>query len=302
MTNLSIKEIFRMAIRQIFYNFKFVFLLWALSAVTALILSVPIFNMMQDSLGRSFLSDRLESGFDYLWLVQFREIFHSGLKGVYSLFLASLFSYLLIQNFFSGGLIAIFNSPKKNHILDFFYGGVKYWFRFLKILLISLLLYAVAFLLNDFFAYLIQSAFVNSEKAMAEFLLKLLKYILLIFLIGMVAIISDYSKVLMVADGEQRALTAIKKSTISIKRNFNQVFSVFLVISITGAIGAIIYNAIGRFIPRTPYYFLVLTFILQQMLVIFRLLIRMLFYSTEVLIYKDISAEVIENNIQEARS
>ena len=98
------------------------------------------------------------------------------------------------------------------------------------------------------------------------------------------------------------AIISIKKAILTIKNNFNSIFTIFVIISITGAIGAVIYNAIGRFIPRTPYYFLVLTFIMQQMLVIFRLLIRMLFFSSEVLIYKDKSAEIIEKNIQEVRS
>ena len=296
------RNIFKIGIRQVFYNFKFVSLLWSLGAITALIISMPVFQMMQESLKTSLLNDKLAAGFEYLWLVQFREIFSVQIDSLHYLFLAVLLGYLMIQNFYSGGLIAVFNMPKKNHMLDFFYGGVRYWYRFLKILSISLIFYGIAFLFNDLLAMIIHKAFVNSENAMAEFILNLLKYIILIFLIGITAIISDYAKVIVVVGDERSSVQSIKKAIVTIKNNFNTIFSVFVIISVTGALGAIVYNAVGRFIPRTPYYFLALTFIMQQMLVIFRLLIRMLFYSSEVLIYKDTTAEIIENNIQEVRS
>ena len=207
-----VKNILRIAIRQVIHNYKFVVLLWSLGAITALILSMPVFQMMQESLKTSFLNDKLSAGFEYIWLVQFRGIFSIQLDSIYYLFLASLLGYLMIQNFYSGGLIAVFNMPKKNHVLDFFYGGVKYWYRFLKILMISILFYAAAFLFNDLLAVLIHKAFVNSENAMLEFLLKLLKYIILIFLIGITAIISDYSKVIVVVTDEKQCDYQYQKS------------------------------------------------------------------------------------------
>ena len=72
------------------------------------------------------------------------------------------------------------------------------------------------------------------------------------------------------------------------------VFVTFLIVSIIGALGAIVYNIVAIFIPRSPFYFLILTFILQQMLIIFRLAITMLLYATEVYLFKDQDAEIIQ--------
>ncbi|MBU1100855.1 MAG: hypothetical protein KKA84_10680 [Bacteroidetes bacterium] len=294
---LSANKLFVSAFRSVFYNSKFVILLWALSAITSLVITMPLYHIMLDSLGNSFLSDKLASGMDMLWLTQFLNIHDKQLDGILFLFFAAMIAYLVIQNFFSGGLIAIFNSPKKNHILDFFYGCVKFWFRFLKVLLISIFFYGAAFLLNELLGNLISIGFANSENAMMEFILKGVKYILLIFLIGLTAIIADYAKVIMVSRDGTSAFQSIFIAIIFIKDSFNTSFSIFVAISIIGALGAIVYNLIGRFIPSTPYYFMILTFILQQMLIIFRLLIRMFFYSSEVLIFNDMTAEVIEQNL-----
>ena len=67
-----------------------------------------------------------------------------------------------------------------------------------------------------------------------------------------------------------------------------------LIVAITGALGAVVYNVVAILIPRSPFYFLILTFILQQMLIIFRLAITMLLYATEAYLFKDQEAEVIQ--------
>ena len=114
------------------------------------------------------------------------------------------------------------------------------------------------------------------------------------FFIGIVTIVSDYSKISLAVRDKTQILREIYYVMVFLKNNFNKVFATFLIVAIIGAFGAIVYNIIGRFIPRTPFYFLILIFILQQMLIIFRLLVRMLFYSTQVSLYKDLSADTIK--------
>lgn len=251
------------------------------------------------NLSRSLVSDRLAAGFDYLWFIQFSNLYKSNLEQLPYLIYSIVGVYTLVQTFFLGGLISIFHLPKKNHMVDFFYGGVKFWLRFFKILLISLVLFAAAFIINDLLGDLISWAFERTGNYMTDFILRSLRYIILIILIGFVTIVSDYAKVHIGVTDDNKIFNSIKLSVLFIKHNFNIVFTVFFLVAVIGALGAIVYNIIEIFIPRTPYYFLVLAFILQQMLVIFRLAVRMLFYSTEVFLYKDLNADFIEPVIVE---
>ena len=133
-----------------------------------------------------------------------------------------------------------------------------------------------------------------------EFILRSLRYLILLFLIGIVTIISDYSKVSMAIDEEMNIRKGIEHAIIFIKNHFRIVFFVFLLVAIVGAMGGLIYNIVETYVPRTPFYFLIISFFLQQMLIIFRLFTKMLFCSTEVIIYKDLSAEVVSAEIQES--
>ncbi|MCX6168287.1 MAG: hypothetical protein NTX65_03030 [Ignavibacteriales bacterium] len=296
--NISIKQILLHGIRSVFHNDKFVIIMWAFNAMAALVLAVPIYNILIDNLGTSLTSDRLALSFDYMWYIQFRNLYNIQLNHLPLSIYFVVGIYALIQTFFLGGLISIFQNPDKNHTVDFFYGGVKYFLRFTKVLLISLLFFAAAFKINDYSGDLISIMFKNSENVYADFILKALRYLLLVFFIGIVTMVSDYSKISLAVKDKNEIFKECLNAIRFISNNFSKVFITFLIVAIIGALGSIIYNVIGRFIPRTPFYFLFVSFILQQMLIIFRLLVRMLFYSTEVNLFNDLSADVVRAEAQ----
>lgn len=283
-------------IRAIFYNSKFMLLHFFTNAAFAIILSGSLYYILANSLSHSVISSDLTLTIDYVWYTQFREFFKENLGELPYTIYSVVGIYGLIQTFYLGGLISVFHQPKKNHFVDFFYGCVKYWYRFTKVTLVSLLFYALAFLINDYLGDLIRWIFHRTEFIYADTILRSLRYLILLFLIGMVSLISDYTKVILAVEDELKMWRGVYKTLLFVKNNFSVVFGIFLLISVLGASGAVIYNLVGTLIPKAPVYYLILVFFLQQMLIIFRLYIRMYFYATEVYLYKDISAEIIVNN------
>lgn len=291
---LKFKEITVLGARQVFDNRKLIILFWVTNAILAFILSLPLYNLLSQHLNHSLTSNLLNSQFDFLWLVQFQNIYAVSLSEIPFMIYSVVGVYALIQTFYFGGLVSIFKYPQKNHISDFFYGGVKYWADYFKVLLITLIAFAVLFLVNDLIVELISSIFADSNNYIFEFTALILHYVFLLFCIGIITIVSDYSKVSIAVHDDSNVLRRIIDTIKFIKNNFIVTFSIFLFIAILGAIGSISYNIFEMLIPRTPYYLLILAFVLQQLLVIFRLIIRIYFCSTEVLVYKDLSAKTIK--------
>lgn len=297
---MKIIEILKLGIKNTGHNRKFLLILWCTNACLAVILTLPIYSMLIDNLGHSLLSDQLAVEFNYFWFVQFMSLYDTTLQELPLLFYAVVGIYLLMQTLYFGGLVAVFDNLKKNHVTDFFYGGVRYWYRFMKVLIISLFFFAIAFFIDDLINSLVTEIFKDTEMVFTEFVLRSLRYLILLFLIGVVTIISDYSKVSMAIDEEMSARKGIGNAIIFIKNNFRILFTVFFLVAIIGAVGGLVYNIVETYVPRTPFYFLIISFILQQMLIIFRLFTKMLFCSTEVIIYKDFSAEEVSAEIQES--
>ena len=200
---------------------------------------------------------------------------------------------LFVQKLYQGGLIAVFNNPKKNHVSDFFYSGVKYWYRFFKVSITVISLLVLVFTIDAEFDGLIEYLIKDLNSVFLDLIIRSLRYLILLFFIGTVSIISEYTQVYLAINDSLKIGHALREILFFIKNNFLLVFSTYLIVSIIGALGAIVYNIVAIYIPRSPFYYLILTFILQQMLIIFRLAITMFTYATEVYIYKDQNAEIV---------
>lgn len=287
----TMKNVLVQSARDVYHNMKFIFLFWGTNAAFALLLTLPLYRLLNENLNRSLIGSSLTHDFNYTWFLQFTNIFKNNVDELPYLIIAVTAIYTLIQTFYLGGLISVFHFPQKNHFSDFFYGSVKYWYRFLKVLLISIVLYVALFLLNNYLGEIISSVFSGKGNELAEIIFRSLRYLLLIFLIGIVTMISDYTKVSLALSDSEKVFREIEKVLRLMKKNFYLIFSVFLLVALLGAFGSVIYNLLEALVPSEPVYFLILAFVLQQMLVIFRLYIRMFFYSTEVNIYKDVVAD-----------
>lgn len=298
---ITVGSSLNLGLRSVLRNFKIVLIMWGVNSAFALILTMPVYYILSDNLGQSLLSENFGSSFDFIWYIQLRNIYQTGFQGLLYGFIAVASVYALTRTFFLGGLIAIFNFPEKNHVVDFFYGGVKFWWRFVKIVIISLFFFASAFIINDLLGDLIEWGYLDSEVVIFEVVLRSLRYLILVFLIGSVTLISDYAKVSIAVKDDKRVFRTIFESLVFLKRNFLKVFTVFFIVSSVGLAGLGIYNLTGTSIPQSPFYYLFLSFVIQQMLIIFRLVVRMLFCSTEVLLYKDLSAEYVQPEIKEER-
>lgn len=297
--NLSIKEILVNGSRLVFAHRKFVLLFWITNIVFAFALSLPLFSVLQHGLANSLINSNLSLGFDYLWYVQFRHIYRNSLDAIPILLYAFAGVYVLVQLFYLGGLLAVYTNSKKNHVVDFFYGSVKYFIRFLKIAVVVGALYFAAISINVLIDYGIKQIFLEKENAAVEFAVQIFRYLFFLLLISIINIISDYTKIAIVVIDSTKLFRSLYKSFQFIKKNFVKVMTVYFIMLVFVAIGATIYNVVDSFLPKKPVYFLLLTFLIQQLLIIFRVLIRMYFYSTELLIFTDGEAQTVSPAFEE---
>lgn len=239
------------------------------------------------------LSDRLALNFNYFWFLQFKYLYENVFDKLPFLFYSVVGVNILVQTFYVGGMLAVFNNPKKNHISDFFYSGVKYWFRFIKVTFVALLLFIIIFEVDDFLADWIAWILEDINSIILDLIIRSTRYFILLLLIGFITIITDYVDVYLALLDQTKVRKGFVETLKFIRGRFILIFITFMIVAIIGALGVVIYNVIVIYVPRSPFYFLILTFILQQFLIIFRLSITMLFHATEVFLFKDQDAEVI---------
>jgi hypothetical protein len=291
------------AIRLVFKNKKLLLLYWLTNLGFAMALTFPLLTILRKDLLHSAINSHFSGEFDFLWFVQFQINYRQIIEILPGLLYSITFIYYIIQLFFTGGLLAVSMNYQKNHMVDYFYGGVKYFFRFFIVFLILILLYFVILSFNSLLYTAAAHLFVNSEREWLEFWAHCLRIIIFLFLITVVNFIGDYTKVVVVVNDERNILRALAAALRFIKRNFSIVITLFLLLLICLAAVAVGYNLLDSLISKKNLILISATFVIQQMLIIFRLIIRMLSYTSELVLYNDLSAEVqhpeIENTVAE---
>ncbi len=294
-----IKNILFQGSRLVFANLKFITLFFLINVAFAIALSLPLFSTLRDNLLHSSINERLSEGFDYLWFIQFRHLYKSALDEIPFIIYATVGIYVLIEVFLLGGLISVLINPKKNHFVDFFFGGVKYFYRFAKVMVASFLIYYIAVNMLEYIGILLSYLFAEKQDVLLEFILQALRYVILVAVIGTINMISDYTKIIIAVKDSDFVFKEIYHSLKFVYDNFSIVSLVYITIACIGVAGALSYNMIDSQLPRYPLYYLIISFIIQQFLIIFRLLIRMYFYSSEIVLFNDLNAQVISAKVEE---
>ncbi len=290
------------AARQVFANYKFFLLLWLTNVVFAAAITLPISNLFMKDLLHSYINSHFSGEFDFYWYLQFRAENRPVLEQLPLLLISLTVIYNFIQLFYSAGLISVLGNPKKNHISDFFYGGVQYFFRFVLIFLASV---TVHFVLISVYTLLKESAEivlggVNNQGLIVYANIVIFTFFL--FMISLLNLLGDYTKILVVLHDSRSILLSVKKSVLFIYKNFPIVFFLFIVTSSFVAAAAVVYNVLDSFIPKGSLVLIALTFFIQQLLIIFRILIKMMFFSSEIFLYRELDAQVIITSAEEIKS
>lgn len=288
------KTIFIQTARSIYYQLKFIPLFWLTNIAFAVILTLPISTLICLHLGNSLINHRLAIEFDYQWFLQFRFEHRNAIAAIHPFVFSVAFVYMLIQLFYTGGLLTVILNRAKNHYVDFFYGGVKYFMRYLKVFFIMLLFYLIAFMIDVLAEYGLNLFIDKSPNEFTYATLTTIRYLFFLFLIVLINIMADYSKVIIAASDRTDLLRIIGDAFLFIKKNIDKVFIVYLTISSFVAVAAITYNMVDGFLPKRPMLLLIPVFIIQQILIIFRVLIKMFFFTSEVFLYQDLSSDVYE--------
>jgi hypothetical protein len=273
---------------------KFLVLLWVINIAFAVVLTAPILMMLSSTLDYSAIGDRLLSSFDYQWYIEFEAKHHDALLKFPSVMVVVGIIYSVIQTFLAGGLLAVFNSTeKKSMFIDFFYGCVAYFFRFFKVLLVALSCYFCLYVLNEWLVSIIDSSTRNVESEQVVIGLHMVRNALLIVSFNVINLVFDYTKVKIVVDNTHKTLLNIWDTVKFVGAHFGNTFGLYLVISIAGWTLLILYFLVeGTLVPNS-FVKIFLVFLLEQIYIIAKIWIRMVFYGSQLVLYKDIRAELI---------
>jgi hypothetical protein len=264
------------------------FLLWLLNFVFALVLTAPLAALLSSSLGHSKLGSELLGSLDVQWIAEFLYGSHGypstqALPGIALLIIASL----PLAVFLAGGALwLLVNQATKYSPQRFFEGCGKFFWRFLRLFLISLLFYGLVLILNRFLVSIADQIWgegiVETPLVYFGWVRRLIVLLLLLF----VNMVFDYAKIRVVAEDIRGSFRAAFWSLRFCWRNLRATFGPFCAVAAIGLLFLILYLGLSQLTGRTSMPAIVAVFVIMQLYVLSRVWLRLEFWSSETEIYR----------------
>jgi len=291
-------------------SWKVILLLLAANILLALPVAVPIFLLIVMTSGGTLAADRLFADkLDAIWLI---DLFNHQFPGaaletvaaqVGVLLLVMGASYLLLNTLFAGGILAVFYSEDGRFDARKFWAGCGAWFwRFFRLLLISLVFYSIAVGIYLLLRWPIDNAAEAASAFGSVVYKRWAAMIVLALLFAFVNMIFDYAKIGAVVNDSRGMWRETFRALRFVFRNFFKAFGLYLLVAIIGLAVFLVLNWLRWSVNQSSVAAMLLAIALGQITIAGRMWTRLVFYAAEMNLYKKLAparATVIEPVVAE---
>ncbi len=261
---------------------RMVTLLWSVYFLFSLLVIAPFYFLLESQFSRSLLGEKLFAGVDALWLGDLVYRFQDLPPLLRGCMIGTSVLFLVFQVFLNGGIIGRVAAAEGRFTLGSFFGDCgRYFGRFFRVLLISLVGY---FLVFGILGRLISSPFrIWSKGASTQWTTLLsssFRLLVLLLLFSVVKMFFDYVKITLVVEDSRKAVRTTLRSFGFLGRRFFKAWALFLLVGLLFVISTIVYLAVAKALPKAGIGPLLL-FLWQQAYIALRLWIGILFFTTE---------------------
>jgi len=257
-------------------------ILWVINVLFALLIAGPFFALFKSDLGHSLLGRNLQA-LDFIWLgdllFRYQDVAPAALAAVTT----PVVLYTLVYVFFNGGIIGrLLDREGRTTPQTFFSDCGRYFWRFVRLFLVSLLFYALAFgVVLEAVSALLKPI---SERALTEWpdiWISALHSVLALLFLSLVHMVFDYARITVVAEDDRRVLHALRAALRFVGRRVFRAWSLYLLIAAGFVAGTAAYVLAGQAIPAEGLGWTGLAIIWGQLFIAFRLWTKMVFFSAQ---------------------
>jgi len=275
-------------------SWKMILLLMGVNLLVSIPVVMPVFWLIaQTGSERQAANTMLADTLDPHWMA---DLINERLPGeslgslggqVGALLLVMAVSYLLLNTLFAGGILEVFASEDGRFTMRKFWAGCgAYFWRFFRLMLISLLFYGAAYLIYFLIRQPIDSAAQQASAYESIFYQRWAAMALLVLLFAFVNMVFDYAKISVVV-GDRRwmfreAIKAIRFGA----RNFFRAYSLYWLIALVGLVGFAALAWLRASVHQSSAVAVLLAILLAQVAMAARMWARLTFYAAELDLYR----------------
>lgn len=261
--------------------------LWLVNFVFSILVVTPLYFLLQRDFSRSLMGAQISRELSLIWLGDLIYKYREFYPAFIGWFLIPGLLFFLLYIFLNGGIIGrIASGEEKISMANFFADCGKYFFRFFRVFLISLVGYIFIFAIVLKILYLpFQLLTKNASTEWPLIISSNLKFIIAILFFSAARMFFDYIRVRLVVEKSKKTIKATLKIFSFMGRHFIKAWLLYLFVGLVVVVLGIIFIFVDQILPKVGLG-LVLAFIWMQIYVLSRIWTKMLFFSTEYHFYR----------------
>ncbi len=287
-------------LRTAWHNKAVVSLFFVCNLLLAAAVAAPMHSAIADHLGHSMTANELARGFSASWLTEFQLAYSAFLKSFSIAIVYGGILFLVLNAVLSAGAFEVFARAEQvepegdgpaqglRWSMHAFGRGIgRVWGRFLRLTAIASVFYYVLFWLwAGRAAQFNRWLFRNSVREAPHFYLEWLRWALLFFCCFVVSAIVDYTRAALVAHPGRSTLAAIGDAAGFVAGRLARVMAIYLGLGLLAALAVVAYAAFARFFPQSTVITVFLWFVVAQILLWARWLLRLSSWAAAVAYYE----------------
>lgn len=200
------------------------------------------------------------------------------------------FFYVCISNFLAGGFIALYTKDYRTSLNEFLMDSAKYFGRFFRLSLFSLLVYYLLFtIIVTWVADAIPVWTQNAPSEATPFRYYMITGGFTWLVLSLSFMIFDYARIRIVLEDRTSVVAAVFAGTRFVFGNFFNTFGLYLSLGFIGIAFISLYALVESQILQVSFWFIALVFILQQLYMIARFWLKATWYATQTSLYRELA-------------
>lgn len=254
---------------------KLVGLLWLINVFFASFIYFAFSDFLNEVLSRSAAAENFLKTFDMNTF--FELLVHRGkeLNTVISFAILLVISYMLASIFFNGGILFTLMHPRKTGEKRrlaplFFQGGGKYFGRFLRLLIFSLILWLGVIALILILHVILDSITKDSTNEVLMFYMYFIQALIALLLIFLVKMIVEYARIKIVIEDSRKTFLSLFQALGFVFRKLGNTLAIYYLFVLTATAIFIIYWLAQKVVKTHSLLPILIALIIGQIFILSR--------------------------------
>ncbi|MGQ9617976.1 MAG: hypothetical protein ACUVUG_03330 [Candidatus Aminicenantia bacterium] len=261
---------------------KAIFWFYLPNLIFSIFLSFFISSRIDEILSQSLEGEKFLKNFTLSFFGYLSSIYPDFFTTAESLLMVFIPLFLLVYIFFSGGAIKVLSREGGNHDFNFFLTGChEFFFRFLRLFLISIPFYLIPFL------FIKTSLITHFEKVyeveeIKLLISKIIVYISSFIFFSFINLVFDVTKIRIVVKNSRSALGEFIYTLIYVLRNLTPLMTLYFLTAFFNIVPFGLYTLISPYMLYSSSLFsFLLIFFISQLILLIRIWVKFVFWASQ---------------------